>query len=67
MRVNLTQEGFCPAGGNFQSIRIYRSDVVSFLGGELQAAHDLIVRDESARLSLGMVASPQSLLPFHPT
>jgi hypothetical protein len=43
MRVNLTEEGFRPAGGDFQGMRIYRSDVfffVSFWGGEFHAAHD---------------------------
>ena len=68
MRVNLIEEGFRPAGGDFQGMRIYRSDVFLLVlgGGEFCAARDLIiVRDESARLSLGMVASPQSPLLFH--
>ena len=39
-----------------------------FLGGAGFAPPVMvIVRDESARLSLGMVASPQSLLLFHLT
>jgi hypothetical protein len=51
-------------------MRIYRSDVVSlgFQGGA--ASHRpqmIIVRDESVKLSLGMVASPQSPLLFCPT
>src|SRR2546430_6329167 len=70
MRVNLTEEGFRPSGGDFQGMRIYRSDVSFFC---FRAARDItppwliIVRDESVRLSLGMVASPQSPLPFHLT
>jgi hypothetical protein len=35
MRVSLIEEGFRPAGGDFQGMRIYRSDMASlFLGGE---------------------------------
>ena len=61
---------FRPSGGDFQGMRIYRSDVVSlgFQGGA--ASHRpqmIIVRDESVKLSLGMVASPQSPLLFCPT
>jgi hypothetical protein len=51
-------------------MRIYRSDVflLAFLGGtDVAPPFMIIVRDESARVSLGMVASPQSLLPFHLT
>jgi hypothetical protein len=53
-------------GGDFQGMRVYRSDVV--LGRARKAnfrapQHRL---DEPARLSLGMVASLQSPLPFHP-
>jgi hypothetical protein len=42
MRLNLTEEGFRPTGGDFQGMRIYRSDMfLLFLGGEeLQAAHN---------------------------
>jgi len=39
--------------------------IVSLLGGTVAARLNRL--DESARLSLGMVASPQSQLPFHPT
>jgi len=49
---------------------IYRSDVFSFDFWAALTSHRpdlIIVRDESARLSLGMVASPQSPLPFHLT
>ena len=51
-------------GGDFQGIRVYRSDV--FLGRARKAnfraqKHRL---DEPAKLSLGMVASLQSPLPF---
>jgi hypothetical protein len=39
MRENLTEEGFRPAGGDFQGMRIYRSDVfLLFLGGEERPA-----------------------------
>ena len=50
-------------------MRIYRSDVFScFVGGvDLTPPTMIIVRDESARLSLGMVASPQCPLPFRLT
>jgi len=57
---------FRPSGGDFQGMGVYRSDV--FWGG----ARRLIFRarlhrlDEPTGLSLGMVASLQSLLPFHP-
>jgi hypothetical protein len=52
-------------GGDFQGIRVYRSDV--FLGRARKAnfraqQHRL---DEPTKLSLGMVASLQSPLPFH--
>ena len=51
-------------GGDFQGIRVYRSDV--FFGksakGDFRAQHRL---DEPAKLSLGLVASLQSPLPFH--
>jgi hypothetical protein len=30
---SLTEEGFRPSGGDFQGMRIYRSDVVSFVSG----------------------------------
>jgi len=52
-------------------MRIYRSDVCLFFGfmggADFAPPQMFIVRDESARLSLGMVASPQSPLPFHLT
>ena len=68
MRVKLTEEGFRPAGGDFQSIGIYRSDVVvCWAAKNFTPPMMIIVRDESAKLSLGMVASPQSPLPFHLT
>jgi hypothetical protein len=51
-------------GGDFQGIGVYRSDV--FWGrarkASLRAQHRL---DEPTKLSLGMVASLQSPLPFH--
>ena len=52
-------------GGDFQGIRVYRSDV--FWGRARKAnfrapKHRL---DEPTKLSLGMVASLQSPLPFH--
>jgi hypothetical protein len=52
-------------GGDFQGIRVYRSDMV--LGRARKAnfraqQHRL---DEPTKLSLGMVASLQSPLPFH--
>ena len=51
-------------GGDFQGIRVYRSDV--FVGrarkANFRAPHRL---DEPTKLSLGMVASLQSPLPFH--
>jgi len=42
MRANFAEEGFRPAGGDFQGMRIYRSDVsLLFLGGEeFPAARD---------------------------
>jgi len=57
---------FRPSGGDFQGIRVYRSDV--FLG----RARRVLFRarqhrlDEPTGLSLGMVASLQSPLPFYP-
>ena len=57
---------FRPSGGDFQGMRVYRSDV--FLG----RARRVIFRarqhrlDEPTGLSLGVVASLQSPLPFHP-
>ena len=33
MRANLTEEGFRPSGGDFQGMRIYRSDVSFFVSG----------------------------------
>ena len=51
-------------GGDFQGMRVYRSDVC--LGrarkANFRAPHRL---DEPTKLSLGMVASLQSPLPFH--
>jgi len=51
-------------GGDFQGIGVYRSDV--FWGrarkASLRAQHRL---DEPTKLSLGVVASLQSPLPFH--
>jgi hypothetical protein len=57
---------FRPSGGDFQGMGVYRSDV--FLGRARKAIsrarpHRL---DEPTGLSLGMVASLQSQLPFHP-
>jgi hypothetical protein len=42
MRANFAEEGFRPAGGDFQGMRIYRSDMfLLFLGGdERHAARD---------------------------
>jgi hypothetical protein len=49
----------------FKAWRVYPSDA-SFLPGEAVPTRPLVHRrDEPARLSLGMVASQQSLLPFH--
>jgi len=70
MRANLVEEGFRPSGGDFQGMRIYRSDMCFDFPGRRwsgTALELIIVRDESAKLSLGMVASPQSPLPFHLT
>jgi len=51
-------------GGDFQGIGVYRSDMVFGAKRERnsRAPHRL---DEPTRLSLGMVASLQSPLPFH--
>jgi hypothetical protein len=51
-------------GGDFQGIGVYRSDVFSGRArkASFRAQHRL---DEPTKLSLGMVASPQSPLPFH--
>jgi hypothetical protein len=57
---------FRPSGGDFQGMGVYRSDVC------WGRARRVIFRarqhrlDEPAGLSLGMVASLQSPLPFHP-
>ncbi len=56
---------FRPSGGDFQGMGVYRSDVL--LGraqkrAPLRSYHRL---DEPTRLSLGVVASQQSQLPFH--
>jgi hypothetical protein len=53
-------------GGDFQGIKVYRSDedLEAAQGtGSGAAIHRF---DEPTRLSLGMVASPQSPLPFRP-
>ena len=51
-------------GGDFQGIRVYRSDAVPGRArkANFRARHRL---DEPAKLSLGLVASLQSPLPFH--
>src|SRR5438045_9567505 len=51
-------------GGDFQGIRVYRSDVCwgKARKTNFRARHRL---DEPAKLSLGPVASLQSPLPFH--
>jgi hypothetical protein len=61
---------FRPSGGDFQGMRVYRSDDVcrkSWEGVWSEAptprSHR---RDEPTGLSLGTVASQQSRLPFHP-
>jgi hypothetical protein len=52
------------SGGDFQGIRVYRSDGLfeERESGPPRSRHRF---DEPARLSLGMVASLQSQLPFH--
>ena len=53
-------------GGDFQGIRVYRSDMFlkSAKGGLSHSQQHRL--DEPAKLSLGMVASLQSQLPLHP-
>jgi hypothetical protein len=56
---------FRPLGGDFQGMRVYRSDGIwggAEKGNFRSSEHRL---DEPTRLSLGMVASPRSP-PFHP-
>jgi len=74
MREGFSPKGrrFRPSGGDFQGIGIYRSDVYFFLEvcgrRRLRIAPDCSSSAMSpSGLSLGMVASPQSLLPFHLT
>jgi hypothetical protein len=52
------------SGGDFQGIRVYRSDGL-FEERESVPPRSRHRFDEPARLSLGMVASLQSQLPFH--
>jgi hypothetical protein len=57
---------FRPLGGDFQGMRVYRSDGI-WGGAEKRSFRSCKHRvDEPARLTLGMVASPRSPLPFHP-
>ena len=51
-------------GGDFQGIRVYRSDAISGRArkANFRARHRL---DEPTKLTLGLVASLQSPLPFH--
>src|SRR5437899_3242074 len=55
-----------PFGGDFQGIRVYRSDedVEAAQGAGSGAA--ICRLDQPNRLSLGMIASPQSPLPLRP-
>ena len=55
-----------PFGGDFQGIRVYRSDVVFLKSAEAKPPRSVHRLDEPAKLSLGMIASPQSPLPFRP-
>ena len=57
---------FRPLGGDFQGMRVYRSDLIEEESEEVNSAPSKHRLDEPARLSLGMGASPQSPLPFHP-
>ncbi len=55
-----------PSGGDSQGIRVYRSDAVSLRSAEAKPPRSVHRLDEPTGLSLGMVASPQSPLPFRP-
>jgi hypothetical protein len=48
----------------FKAWRVYPSDACFWSGEAVPARPSVHRRDEPARLSLGMVASQQSLLPF---
>jgi hypothetical protein len=51
---------------DFQGMGIYPSDVIGDRTNVSLPGPSVHRQDESARLSLGMVASQQSPLPFHP-
>ena len=57
--------GFRPSGGGFQAMRVYRSDAGWQERGKDIRADAVIVSMSPTKLSLGMVASRQSPLPFH--
>jgi hypothetical protein len=52
-------------GGDFPGIGVYRSDVVGEGARKVNLRAPSHRLDEPTRLSLGMVASQQSPLPFH--
>jgi len=54
-----------PSGGGFQGIRLYRSDAGDRSARRIFVADAVIVSMSPTTLSLGMVASLQSPLPFH--
>ena len=53
-----------PFGRGFSRHRVYRSDVVFLKSEEAKPPRSVHRLDEPAGLSLGMLASPQCLLPF---
>src|SRR5713226_814493 len=57
---------FRPAGGGLQGMRLYRSDAGWQERGKDIRADAVIISMSPTKLSLGMVASLQSPLPFHP-
>jgi len=57
---------FRPSGGDFQGIGVYRSDTFWGRAGKLFSRALQHRLDEPTGLSLGMVASLQSPLPFPP-
>jgi hypothetical protein len=54
-----------PSGGGFQGMRLYRSDAGWQEREKDIRADAVIVSMSPTKLSLGMVASQQSPLPFH--
>ena len=62
----LRERVFRPSGGDFQGIRGLPIRYGSFESAETRPLRSVHRLDEPAELSLGMVASQQSQLPFRP-